>query len=113
MNLNYFKFSVLATAVAFTLIFCFLVIPPLMATPNILGAFAAGFVNPFAAGYSTDVICCWVILALWVVFEAKTKSIKKGWLCLLIGIIPGVAVGFAAYLLLRLKYDYGSNPGSE
>ena len=75
--------------------------PALVDDPDILGAFAAGFVNPYASGYSADVIACWVILAIWIVFEARSRSVKHGWLCLVVGILPGVAVGFAAYLVLR------------
>ena len=78
-------------------------IPPLVANPDIWGAFAAGFVNPYSSGYSTDVLVCWFVLAVWVVYEAKAYSIRHGWICLLIGIVPGVAVGFALYLLLRSK----------
>jgi hypothetical protein len=40
-------------------------------------------------------------LAIWIVFEARSRSVKHGWLCLVVGILPGVAVGFAAYLVLR------------
>ncbi|WP_353254415.1 DUF2834 domain-containing protein [Salinisphaera sp. PC39] len=68
-----------------------------------MGAFAAGFVNPYASGYSTDVLFCWAILAAWVAYEAKKYSVRNGWVCLLLGIVPGVAVGFAMYLLLRAK----------
>lgn len=59
--------------------------------------------HPYASGYSMDVLVCWAILAAWVIYEAKTYSVRKGWLCLLLGIFPGVAVGFALYLLLRAK----------
>ncbi len=96
-----FKVALCVFAFLFTVIFCFLVIPPLLESPNIFGAFAAGFVNPFAAGYSTDVVFCWFVLAVWVMFEASSLQIRRGWVCLLLGVIPGVAVGFALYLLLR------------
>ncbi len=85
---------------AFTALFSGLVVPPLIDDPD-LGAFGAGFVNPYASGYSADVIACWVILAIWIVFEARSRSVKHGWLCLVVGVVPGVAVGFAAYLVLR------------
>jgi hypothetical protein len=78
-------------------------VPPLVGDPDILGAFAAGFVNPYSSGYSTDVIVCWLILAAWVAFEAKSRSVKHGWVCLALGVIPGVAVGLAAYLLIRSR----------
>jgi hypothetical protein len=96
-----FKAGLCFFALLFTVIFCFLVIPPLAESPDIIGAFAAGFVNPFAAGYSTDVVFCWFVLAVWVMFEASSLRIRHGWACLLLGVIPGVAVGFALYLLLR------------
>lgn len=88
-------------AALFVGIFSLVVVPPLIAEPDIIGAFAAGFVNPYSSGYSADVFVCWAVLASWVLFEAKVHSVKRGWICLLLGIIPGVAVGFAAYLLIR------------
>ena len=72
---------------------------PVIENPDVIGAFAAGFVNPYAAGYSSDVFCCWAILLVWVIYEAP--KVKYGWICLLIGVVPGVAVGLAAYLIIR------------
>jgi hypothetical protein len=103
MNPRLFHTSVLTVALAFTGLFGVVVIPPLIEHPDVLGAFAAGFVNPYASGYSSDVIACWLILAIWVVFEARTQSVKHGWTCLALGIVPGVAVGLAAYLVIRSK----------
>jgi hypothetical protein len=51
-----FKAYLMLAALLFTIIFCLLAIPALIERPNIIEAFAAGFVNPFVAGYSTDVI---------------------------------------------------------
>ncbi len=96
-----FSIGLILVAAIFTLIFCWLVIPPLLDNPDILGAFGAGFVNPFASGYSTDVICCWVILILWVIYEYP--KVKYGWVCIPLGLVPGVAVGFALYLFLRTR----------
>ncbi len=101
MSESVFRACLYFAAFLFTVIFCVLVIPPLIESRDVLGAFAAGFVNPFAAGYSTDVFFCWFVLAVWVWFEASTHSVKHGWVCLLLGIVPGVAVGFALYLLIR------------
>jgi hypothetical protein len=101
MNEPVFKICLLLAALGFTGIFCFLVIPPLIDNPDIIQAFAAGFVNPFAAGYSTDVFFCWFVLAVWVIFEASNHTVKHGWFCLALAVVPGVAVGFAVYLLLR------------
>ncbi len=99
MTEKVFKISVALIAAIFTIIFCILIIPTVLENPDIIGAFAAGFVNPFASGYSTDVICCWLILVVWVAYEYP--KVKRGWLCVLLGVIPGVAVGFALYLLMR------------
>jgi len=103
MSETLFKITVIAAAAVFLLIFTILVIPPLIAEPDIVGAFAAGFVNPYASGYSSDVLACWVILAAWIAYEAKALNIRHGWICALLGIIPGVAVGLALYLLLRMR----------
>jgi len=84
--------------------FLFVVIPPVLESGDIVGAFAAGFVNPYASGYSSDVLACWVILATWIAYEAKVEGVRHGWVCALLGIIPGVAVGFALYLLVRMNH---------
>ncbi|MGK0376168.1 MAG: putative membrane protein [Arenicella sp.] len=68
---------------------------------DIIGALLAGFVNPYSLGYSADVIACWLILCVWILFEKKTLKIKHGWICIVLGAVPGVAVGFALYLVLR------------
>lgn len=99
MSKNIFKIGVLGIAAIFTLLFCILVIPPLIENPDVIGAFQAGFVNPYASGYSIDVFCCWAILLLWVIYESP--HVKHGWICLVIGIVPGVAVGFGVYLFMR------------
>lgn len=101
MNEKFFKIGLWLIAILFTVIFSVVVIPPLIENPDIIGAFAAGFVNPYSSGYSVDVFCCWGILFLWVLYEIP--KIKHGWVCLILGIIPGVAVGFALYLLLRMQ----------
>jgi len=98
-----FKFAFIAAAVVFLLNFCAIVLPPGLVSGDLAGAFAAGFVNPYASGYSSDVLACWVILAAWIAYEAKVHQIRHGWICALLGIIPGVAVGFALYLLLRMR----------
>ena len=86
---------------AFAVFFAVTCVPALVETGDVPGAFAAGFVNPFAAGYSTDVLFCWAVLALFVVYERRTRGVKHGWVALVLGVVPGVATGFAAYLVLR------------
>ena len=99
MNENLFKISTAFVAVVFTTIFCYLIIPPFIQNPDLVNAFGGGFVNPYASGYSIDVFCCWFILLIWVIYESP--KIRYGWICLILGIIPGVAVGFALYLIIR------------
>jgi hypothetical protein len=94
---------------AFTLAFSVVVVPAFVHKPQIVDAFAAGFVNPFAAGYAMDTIACWFVLAVWVVYEAKASGVRHGWVALVLGVVPGVAVGLAAYLLIRFKH-IGSQP---
>lgn len=101
MTESRFRFSLYLASAFFTGFFLVVVVPPLLAEPDVIGAFAAGFVNPYSSGYSTDVIVCWCILALWIVHEARVHGVQYGWVCLLLGLVPGVAVGFAAYLLIR------------
>jgi hypothetical protein len=103
VNERQFQIVIVAIAVGFSVLFALVVIPPLIQDPDIIGAFAAGFVNPYSSGYSADVIACWLILAAWVGYEAKSMSIRHGWMCLVVGVLPGVAVGFAAYLVLRSR----------
>lgn len=98
-----FQLLIMFIAIAFTIFFCLVVVPPLIDNFDVPGAFAAGFVNPYSSGYSTDVIACWLILACWIVYERNSLNIEHGWVCALLGIVPGVAVGFAVYLILRLR----------
>ena len=102
MTAQQFRAAMAVIAAAFTVFFVVTIIPPLWGNWDVLGAFAAGFVNPYAAGYSTDVILCWCVLAVWVWHERRL-NIGGRWLCLLLGIVPGVVVGFASYLLLRSR----------
>lgn len=108
MSENLFRRLLLLVALGFCVVFAVLIIPPLLANPDIIAAAAGGFVNPFAAGYATDVILCWVVLAIWVLFERQRYQIRGGWLALLLGVVPGVAVGFALYLLMRQRQLKGS-----
>lgn len=103
MTDNIFRSALLLVIVLFTGFFILTILPPLFEEFDVLGALAAGFVNPYAAGYSTDVIMCWFALAFWVIRDAKVYSIRHGWVCLLLGLVPGVAVGLSLYLILRLS----------
>lgn len=96
-----YRYSLLAIGLGFAAAFCAIVVPPLLRSLDVWGAFAAGFVNPYASGYALDTICCWGVLAVWVLHDARVLGVRHGWLCLLLGLAPGVATGFAVYLLMR------------
>ena len=106
MKDNLFKISVGIAASTFTLAFSFLAIPSFIQNPDIIGAFGQGFVNPYASAYAIDTFCCWAILVFWIIYEFP--KVKYGWVCIFPGIIPGVAVGFALYLILRTIQFKGS-----
>ena len=102
MSESVFKSLLWLLALGFAAAFAYLCIPPLIENPDIWGALMAGFVNPYSSGYSTDVIMCWWVLAVWILYE-RGQGVRHGWVALLLGLVPGVATGFAAYLLIRLK----------
>lgn len=103
MSQTTFKALVALLGLGFAAAFATLCIPALLANPDVPGAFAAGFVNPYSSGYALDTICCWALLTVWVIYEARHEGIRHGWIAVLLGIAPGVATGFAVYLLLRLR----------
>lgn len=103
MSEKLFRITIIFLSLLFATYFLLIVVPPLIADPNVPAAFAAGFVNPYAAGYAGDVIVCWLILTVWVWYEASSLNIKYGWICILLGIVPGVAVGFGLYLSIRTR----------
>jgi hypothetical protein len=103
MSTSLFRVLLVLFGGGFAVAFAVIVVPPLLREPDVIGAFAAGFVNPYAAGYALDAILCWCVLAVWVIFEARGAGVRHGWLALVLGVVPGVATGFAVYLLLRLQ----------
>ncbi|MFZ5757122.1 MAG: DUF2834 domain-containing protein [Pseudomonadota bacterium] len=105
MSITAFRAILILLAAAFTIVFMAVCIPPFLQDPDILAAFGAGFVNPYASGYALDIFFTWAVLAAWVVYEAKVKGIRHGWVALALGVVPGVAAGFALYLLLRLGQE--------
>jgi hypothetical protein len=103
-----FKFVIIAAAATFTALFAYWCIPPQIANPDIIGAFAAGFVNPYSSGYAADTLACWVILTAWILYERRALRIRHGLWCIALGVVPGVAFGFAGYLLLRSRQEQSS-----
>ena len=103
MTKTTFRTVLILLAAGFTALFTAICIPPFLQNPDVIGAFGAGFVNPYSSGYALDIFFTWAVLAAWVVYEAKALGIRHGWVALVLGVVPGVAVGFAVYLLLRIK----------
>lgn len=87
----------------FTVAFTIIVVPPLLESGDIMGAFAAGFVNPYASGYSLDTIICGLILITWVLYERGALGIRYGWIAIPLTFAPGVATAFGFYLVVRSR----------
>ena len=83
--------------------FAVVVVPPLLASGDIIGAALAGFVNPYASGYAADTIITALILIAWIIYERLTLGVRHGWICIVVTLVPGVATGFALYLILRMR----------
>lgn len=103
MSKSVFELLVIALGATFAIAFCIIVVPPLVESGDIIGAFAAGFVNPFSSGYSLDVVICAFILIVWILYERSALGIKYGWIAIPLSLAPGVATGFAAYLIIRSR----------
>ena len=103
MSQRAFEIAQIAVAAVFTLVFAIIVVPALIQDGDVIGAFAAGFVNPYSSGYSFDVLLCWLALAIWVVHDRAVHAIRYGWICLLLGVVPGVAVGLPLYIVVRSR----------
>lgn len=103
MSKSVFEGLVAGLGVAFAIAFCIIVVPPLLESGDVIGAFAAGFVNPFSTGYSLDVFLCAAILFVWIIYERSAQGIKHGWIAIPLSFAPGVATGFAAYLIIRSR----------
>mgnify|MGYP003387887461 CR=1 FL=1 len=101
MPKSVFQILVAALGAALAIAFWIIVIPPLLESRDVIGAFASGFVNPYASGYSLDAILCGAILFVWIAYERSVLGIKYGWIAIPIAFVPGVATGFALYLLVR------------
>lgn len=103
MSKRVFEWIMFLLGAIFTIIFAVVVMPPLIESGDVIGAFAAGFVNPYSSGYSTDVFVCGAILFVWIFYERSKLGIKHGWIAIPISFVPGVATAFAAYLIIRSR----------
>lgn len=99
-------------ALGFTAYFAGWVLPGFLAMNDLLAAVTAGYVNPVAAGYSTDTILCWLVLTIWVIDDARRRGVRHGWIAVALGVVPGVVVGLALYLVLRER-QLRSEPGLQ
>jgi hypothetical protein len=103
MSKSTFEYCTIALGALFAACFFILVVPPLLESGDVIGAFAAGFVNPYSTGYSLDVFICAFILIVWMMYERGKLGIRHGWLVIPLSFVPGVAVAFAFYLVLRSR----------
>jgi len=103
MSKSIFESLVTVLGAVFAVAFCIVVVPALIESGDIIGAFAAGFVNPFSSGYSLDVIICAFILFVWIIHERKALGIRHGWIAIPLSFVPGVATAFAFYLVIRSR----------
>lgn len=94
----------MALAVAFTALFAVIIPPALIHDGwDFWGGARDTFANPYAAGVSIDVLMTYAVLAVWVFHEARAGQVRRGWIALLLGLVTGVTVGLAAYLLIRSR----------
>lgn len=103
MSKGLFEALIIALGVLFAVVFAFIVVPPLLESGDVMGAFAAGFVNPYASGYSMDAILTGLILIVWVLYERSARGVRHGWVAIVLCFVPGVATAFAYYLLLKCR----------
>lgn len=103
MSKKLFEALIVALGALFAAAFAIIVVPPLLESGDVIGAFAAGFVNPYASGYSMDAILCAFILIVWVLHERTAKGVKHGWVAIPLCFVPGVATAFAYYLIVRTR----------
>ncbi len=103
MSNTLFRTLLWLLALGFAGAFCVMVLPTALQETDPLRFVTDAYVNPYSSGYATDTLTCWGVLAVWIWHEAKTAGVRYGWVALLLGVVPGVATGFAAYLLIRSR----------
>src|ERR1700712_3888492 len=103
-----FRAALLALVVVFVVLFVAIVLPTLVRDGFDFGGGArATFANPYASAVSVDVLMTYAVLVVWVVHEARSKRVRRGWIALAIAVVTGVTVGLAAYLLIRARQVEG------
>jgi hypothetical protein len=97
-----FHWTLLFLAAAFTAALAVVVVPPLIEDDlGVIQAFRDGFANPYASGFALDTMFTFLVLTVWVVYEAQYRGVRRGWIALVVCLVPGVAAGLATYLLIR------------
>lgn len=97
-----FDWIVITLAAVFVVLFAAVFVPQFIEDGfDIIGAFEAGFVNPYASGFAIDTLMTYAVLFAWVVYEAQYREVQHGWVALVLGAVIGVALGLAVYLLIR------------
>jgi hypothetical protein len=92
----------LVIAAAFSVFFFVRVLPGALHAEDFWrAAFLDGFVNPIASGYSADTLATGLVLVTWIAHERFARGVRHGWVAALLTFVPGVAVGLAAYLVIR------------
>ena len=68
---------------------------------DVVRAFDQAFINPYATGFAIDAFSTYAILIAWVVYEARYRDVRQGWVAVALGLLLSVALGLALYLLIR------------
>ena len=94
--------TTIAIAAAFSALFFVRVVPalwPVVDLPKV--ALLDGLVNPTALGYTADTLATGLVLIAWILYERVALGVRRGWIAILLCLVPGVVAGLTAYLLIR------------
>lgn len=58
-------------------------------------------VNPAAASALMDLTFAYIILAIWIVIEARRLSMRFGWLYIVVAVGVSLAFGLGLFLMMR------------
>ena len=96
---------IVGIAAAFSAFFFAGVLPALVPVVDLAKvALLDGLVNPTAMGYTADTIATALVLMAWIAYERVARGVRRGWIAAVLCLVPGVAVGLTAYLLIR-RFD--------
>lgn len=99
-----FDWIVITLAVAFMAVLVVVAVPTFVDDGlDIVHAVDQAFVNPYSSAFTIDILFTYAIFFAWVVYEAQYRDVRHGWVALVLGLVIGVAVGLASYLLIRHK----------